>query len=334
MTTVETARRSPAARRMRAFTQLSAVALTSALALTGCATAGHPGGYIDMYFDNGDPIYSPHKAELFDEQGEALCNTPIYLGRLESRTRPFSDTGGLLNSFLWELSNPNIDPDTPNLEVPSGTTDKEYRELLRRRQGGLERMYELTHPHFDEVNGVSGPDDMEAIRVELATLFPAIANSEAPAARFITPGSSWIETDKGRFDTRRPGDVELYMETIGVTGVEFNGLENDYYAASGEAGEFLIEINRESGEFRFVGAGGEFEVEHMEFFQQLGIMQTFGQTESVAVVMTVVNDGCPAAGGQQASRWWIYEIQEVEPAAPVQDEEEATEEAAETEASE
>lgn len=324
MTTVETARRSPAARRMRALTQMSAVTLTAALAMTGCAMAGTPGGYVDLYFDNGNPIYSPRKADLFDEAGTPLCEASLYLGRLESRVRPFSDTGGLLNSFLWELSNPNIDPDTPlaSLDVPSGTNEAAYRETLRRRAGGLERMYELTHPtKFDAERGIESPEDMAAIRDELARRLPALAAGTAPSARFITPGASWIETDIGRFETRRPGDVELFIDTVGAN-VPFNGLENDYLAATRDGEEFVLVRSRLDGEVNLYNAAGELRLETIEQYQEFGIMQTVGVTDSVAAVITVFNDGCVAIDDRQAARWWIIDIQNATPTVAVQDDEE------------
>src|SRR6187551_773432 len=146
MITVDLARRGPATRRTRALTQASGVAVAAMLVLAGCQTAGTPGGYIDAYYDNGDPIFSPLKDTLFDADGAPLCNASVYQGSLESRFRPFSDNGGLMNSFLFEVVNNEQDPNAPRgeLDIPSSLTEEQYRETLTRQLGSLDRMYQLT----------------------------------------------------------------------------------------------------------------------------------------------------------------------------------------------
>jgi hypothetical protein len=308
---------------------LGAVALTAALALTGCASAGPADGYIEAYYDNGDPIRSPRKATLFDEAGDPLCATPIYQNKLETRFRPFSDTGGVVNAFLFEVTNNEQDPEAPisELTVPAGMSESAYRELLRRQQGSAERMYELTHPFlFDAENGISGPEDMEAIKQDLRRQFPELAPTAGRVAvvPFVSVGDSWIESSAGRYDVRRVGDVPLFMDTLGITGVEYNGLQNDYSAASKDGEEFLMIRDRESGLVTLVSADGVEDLDEIQQFQQYGIMLTAGVFESVAAVMTLQNDGCPQADGTNFARWWIADIEEVEPVVlPDEDEEDA-----------
>lgn len=339
MITVDEARRSPAARRLRAHKMLGAVALTAALVLTGCASAGPADGYIEAYYDNGDPIRSPRKATLFDEAGDALCETPIYQNKLETRFRPFSDTGGVVNAFLFEVTNSEFNPDAPLSELtpPSGLNETQYRTLLRRQQGSLERMYELTHPVlFDAENGISGPDDMKAIKDALRKRFPDLAPEQGRIAvvPYVRVGDSWIESNEGRFNVRRVGDVPLFMDTLGIKGVEYNGLQYDYSAAVKDGEEFLMVRDRETGVVTLVNGSGVADLDEIQQFQQYGIMLELGVFESVAGVLTLQSDGCPQADGKNFVRWWIADYQEVEPViVDEEDEEEPAEDETVEEAS-
>src|SRR6188768_1705869 len=113
MITVDLARRGPATRRTRALTQASGVAVAAMLVLAGCQTAGTPGGYIDAYYDNGDPIFSPLKDTLFDADGAPLGNASVYHQSPQTRRRPFTADGGLMNSFLFEVGSNEQDPNAP-----------------------------------------------------------------------------------------------------------------------------------------------------------------------------------------------------------------------------
>lgn len=326
MITVDEARRSPAARRTRAQKTLGAVALTAALVLAGCSSAGPADGYIEAYYDNGDPIRSPVKANLFDEAGDALCETPIYQNKLETRFRPFSDTGGVINAFLFEVTNNELDPDAPisELSVPAGMSESQYRTLLRRQQGSLERMYELTHPVlFDAEKGINGPEDMESVKQDLRQRFPELAPSEGRVAvvPFVRVGDSWIESPDGRYDVRRVGDVPLFMDTLGIKDVEYNGLQYDYSAAVKDGEEFLMIRDRETGAVTLVNSSGVADLDEIQQFQQYGIMLEVGVFDSVAAIMTLQSDGCPAVDGKNFVRWWIADIEEVEPVI-VEDEDE------------
>jgi hypothetical protein len=339
MITVDRARRGTAARRKRALAQMAGVALSSVLILAGCASAGPDDGYIEAYYDNGLPIRSPLKSTLFDENGEALCSTPIYQNRIETRFRPFTDNGGLMNAFLFEILNNEKDPDGPiaDGEVPSNQTEAVYRENLRRALGSLDRMYQLTHPVlFDAERGIDGPEDLADIKQELRADLPSLVNREAAITQFVSPGKSWIETELGRYDVRKVGDVEAYMETLGVVGVRYDGLNNDYFAATNSDGEYLMVRSRESGLVTLYNARGTVDVEEIEQFQQFNILATPGAPDSTRARVTLQNDGCPQHGDTNFARWWIADLDFVAPVAedPWGTDDDDEEEAADEEAAE
>lgn len=342
MITVDHARRGTAARRKRALAAMAGLALSSALVLTGCAAAGPADGYIEAYYDNGLPIRSPLKSTLFDENGEALCETPIYENRIETRFRAFTDNGGLINAFLFEVLNNEQDPDAPlgELDIPSNQNEAQYRENLRRALGSLERMYQLTHPVlFDQERGITGPDDMAPIKEQLRRDLPALVNREAAVTQFIVPGNSWIETEKGRYEVRKVGDVELFMETLGIVGVRYDGLNNDYFSATNADGEYLMVRSRESGAVSLYNARGVVDIEEIEQYQQYNVLAEPGVRESTRARITLQNDGCPQHGDTNFARWWITDIDAVAPVvedpwATNDDEDEAADETAEDAAAE
>jgi hypothetical protein len=322
MITVDRARRGTAARRKRALAQMAGLAFTSALVLAGCTSAGPADGYIEAYYDNGQPIRSPLKDTLFDEAGAPLCATPIYQGRVETRFRSFSDNGGVMNAFLFEVLNDEQDPNAPlgELDIPSGQSEAQYRETLRRQQGSLPRMYQLTHPFlFDPEFGVSGPDDMAPIKEDLRADLPNLVARTAGITQFIVPGDAWVESSAGRFEVGNVGDVEVFMETLGITGVPYDGLNNDYFSAMKDGEQFLMIRNRESGVVTLVNDKGEADIDEIQQFQQYDVLAEPGFPESVAARFTLQNDGCPQHSGDNFARWWITNI---EPVAPAPEEEE------------
>src|SRR5690606_1577359 len=146
------------------------IAVVSAFVLAACSS---PSGYIDGWWDNGDPIYAPLKADLFDENGVAKCETPTSEGAFETRARSFTTTGGILNASLYEVI--SDEPDPIDVSACGGLTPaEEARERTRRerRLGSLAAMYQLPHPDFDSRNGVDAPDDMAPIKEDLRDHFP------------------------------------------------------------------------------------------------------------------------------------------------------------------
>lgn len=319
MITVDQARRGPAARRMRVLTVMSTVAVSATLLLTGCTTAGPPDGYIDAYYDNGDPIFSPLKDTLFDAEGAPLCATPIYQNRLETRFRSFSDNGGVMNTFLFEVKNNEQSPDAPlgELDIPSSLNEAQYRAALERQLGSLPRMYQLTQPFlFDPEFGIESADDMAAIKDELRAALPELLAGSAPVPQFVSVGDSWIESSAGRFEVGKIGNVETYMETLGITGVPYDGLNNDYFSAMKDGDQFLMIRERASGTVTLVNSNGEVDIDEIQQFQKYGALQQPGVPESAVAEFTLQNDGCPQGGGTNFARWWITNIEFVEPASP------------------
>lgn len=317
MITVDRARRGTAARRKRVLAQAAGIALTSALVLAGCASAGPADGYIEAYYDNGQPIRSPLKETLFDEAGQALCSTPIYQGRIETRFRSFSDNGGVMNAFLFEVLNNEQDPNAPlgELEIPSGQSEKQYRETLRRGLGSLPRMYQLTHPFlFDSAFGITGPDDMATVKADLRADLPNLVARTAGITQFIAVGDAWVESSAGRFEVGKVGDVEVFMETLGITGVPYDGLNNDYFSAMKDGEQFLMIRNRNTGVVTLVNDKGEADIDEIQQFQQYKALADPGVAESAVALFTLQNDGCPQQSGDNFARWWITNIEPITPA--------------------
>ena len=100
------------------------------------------------------PYLVPTKASLFDADGKPLCATPTAFGTVETRSRAFGETGGVINAFLFEIINPETDPST-------GATAAE-RNKLKILQNSHEAMYQLTFPAFDKKHDIKSADDMAA----------------------------------------------------------------------------------------------------------------------------------------------------------------------------
>ena len=204
---------------------------------------------VDGWWDNGDPVRVPAKSTLFDDNGVPLCKTPTAFGQVETRSRAFTTNGGVVNSFLFEVTNPETDPST-------GATKAE-QEKLAILQDSLGAMYQLTFPSFDKANGISSAQDMRKVKDDLQKHLPNIFQDSKQITDYIAVDQQWIEGPQGHFTVRRLSDPEGYIKDNKID-TTFNGLANQYFVATSDSGdEFLLERNKETGASRLLSAGAE-----------------------------------------------------------------------------
>ena len=260
----------------------------AALTLAGCASGGDT--FIDGWWDNGDPVLVPVKASLFDADGKPMCDTLTAFGQVETRSRAYSEQGGVVNAFLFEITNPETDPST--------ASDPAERRKLEVLQDSPNAMYQLTFPEFDATHNISGPDDMRAVKTELADHLPDIL-TEGPVTSYVKIDDQWIEGPDGRFAVRRADDAEGYIKDNNIN-TRFNGIQNQYFIANAEDGtEYLLVRNKLSGSATLMRAGEEDRVldESTESFTKYNV-----ENESTGInpdaTLTIVNDQCLATSGR------------------------------------
>lgn len=286
----------------------AAVTIAAAFTLAACgAPADH---YVDGWWDNGDPIYAPEKQLLFDEDGEATCDFPTVARQFESRARSFAETGGLVNLFLFEILNEELDPAA--ISRDDFESNQDYNRERRNRERGqdsLGTIYQMTHPDFDANNGISGPEDLAAIKEELRNHLDGL---ERPVTQFIFTGDRWLETPHGRYTVRRVSFVEGFIEDNNIPH-RFQGLANEYASAQLPTGEmYLMITERETGTTVLLSEDEEIELgEESELFIQFKIdLSDFpAQANDPHAIITLANDQCPAVDDQAAARYWIYDYE-------------------------
>ena len=283
----------------------------AALALAGCAGSE---GYVDGLWDNGDPIIAPYKADLFDEEGEATCTSPLVAEGYESRARAYSQFGGIINLFIYESLNDPADPNAPEVDAITVTRQ---RDVERRRreltQDPLEAMYQYTHPEFDAKYGISGPEDMESIRQDVKEHLSFIKDpihQNAPIYEFIKAGREWLEFENGDFYTiSMISDVQGYL-TDNRIDHEFLGLQYEYRRAISRDGEeFLMVTDRETRVAELMRTGETIPLdEDSRRYQIYSVHGSLNLLEDeVYAQFTVVNDQCPLYFGRPAARFWILD---------------------------
>ncbi|WP_297081793.1 hypothetical protein [uncultured Demequina sp.] len=289
-------------RRWTRAARIAAVGAVTAITLTACSGSGD--GYVDAYFRNGDPIYAPLKENLF-EDGTPVCSEPIVWKRIETRGRSFSSTGGLVTAWLFEVMNTETDPST--------ATSESDELKLERALGSADRMYQWTDPAYDAEYGISGPEDLDALKAEWQEHLEGLG-TEAPLDQYARPGDSWLVTPETTYSIRRITDVEGFIEDNELS-VRFNGLAYDYAGAMDrDTGvEYLMETNRETGETRLLGPDEELAIEEgSELFNEYEIDLSVGFPDEPEASLVLANDQCPAIGGVQGSRYWVYDFEMIE----------------------
>jgi hypothetical protein len=296
---------------VRRGVRIGAVAVVATLALSACSGQS---GYVDGWWGNGDPIYAPFKADLFDEEGVPVCTTPTAGANFESRARAYSETGGLANLFLFEVMNDEPDPDEP-LTGLTETEERNERTRRERLQNSLDTMYQMTHPRFDEANGISEADDLGGIKDELQSHLEGLG-VDAPIYTYLTRAERWLETEDSRLSINRIPNVEEYIELNNIPHV-FQGLAFSYDRATDRDGdEYLLVTDRETGEAVLMTSDEEVPLnEEAELFEQFEIDLTLTGGEPHATV-TLVNDQCPAYFGSPTSRFWIFDFELLFPEEP------------------
>lgn len=300
------------ARRLKA----GGAALVGALTLAAC---GVPDGYVDGYWDNGDPIYAPGKVALFDEDTVPICDSPWSGNGFESRARAYASNGGVVNLFLFEVFNEEPDPNEPLVGFESERDEERERTRRERMQGSLETLYQYTHPDFDAEFGVSEPADMEPIKDELADHLSEMDLDYAPVHSYVEIGDRWLETPDERFTVNRIPDVAGFIEENNIN-TTFDGLNYNYLRAQTSDGTvFMLTEDKETGE-RLLLSETEEPIaldESSEYFETYEVIVGDTGGEPSAII-TVVNDQCPPSGGDPTARFWIYDYEllfpeEVEP---------------------
>jgi len=288
-----------AARRWGTSARIFALGSVAVVGLAGC---GAPDGVIDGWWDNGDPIFVPAKASLFDEQLNPLCDTPTFHGTVETRSRSFSEAGGVVNAFLFEVTNPETDPATAQ-------TPRE-RNRLEILANSTEAMYELTWPGFDAERSISGPDDLRSIKDELKAHLPGLGVEE-PLVNFVSLENQWIEGPTGYYSVRRAADPQGFIDENNID-TTFNGVQNTYWTAIRDDGEqFLLVRNKESGEAVLMTEGAEPVVldEATESFSRYLIELEPGTGRNPDASITLVNDQCRPDGKSNVARFWVYDYE-------------------------
>ncbi|GIG54427.1 hypothetical protein [Demequina activiva] len=304
MTTDDMGSRGVARRRWSTAARIGALAAVSTLALTACSSGND--GYVDAWFRNGDPIYAPLKADLFDEAGTPQCEQPLAWQRIETRGRSLASTGGIVVAWLFEVMNDEVDPETAG-------DDGSERAKLERAQGSLDRMYQWTEPTFDAENGITGPEDLEALKAQWQEHLAGMGE-EAPFDQYARPGESWLVTPEVTYTIRRITDVEGFIEDNAIP-TSFNGQRFDYAGAMNrETGvEYLMETSRETGETVLLSADEEIPVEEgSELYNEFEIDLDVGFPNEPEARLVLANDQCPAIDGTQGSRYWVFDFEMLE----------------------
>lgn len=299
MTTEDVVSSKPSTRsraRAAGYGLLGGVAL---LGLAGCA-AGDT--HIDGWWDNGDPILVPAKASLFEEDGTPKCDAPIAFGQVETRYRAYGETGGVVNAWLFEITNPETDPST--------SKDEAERAKLEVLANSTKAMYELTFPAFDAKHGISGPDDMRKIKDEWRKHLPDLL-TEGPATSYVKIDSQWLEGPEGRLTVRRADNPSLFIEENKIN-TSFNGVVNQYFIAQRQEDgkQFLLVRNKETG-LSTLMSGDEDDIildEDNELFIRYYIEnESTGANPDAS--LTLVNDQCRPVDGNIAARYWVYDFE-------------------------
>lgn len=278
----------------------------TALALAGCSSGET---FIDGWWDNGDPVRVPVKASLFDADGVPLCTTPTAFGQVETRSRSFSENGGVINAFLFEVTNPETDPSTA-----SNAAERKKLEVL---QDSLGAMYQLTFPKFDEEHGIKSAEDMRAVKDDLQEHLPDIFKDSQQITDYIKLDQQWIEGPDGHFSVRRASDPEGYIKDNKID-TRFNGIANQYFIATKDDGtEYLLERSKDTGLARLLRAGDDPILldESTESFLRYSIENEAGGVNPDASI-TLVNDQCLPNGSQQVARYWVYDYTTMNGAEP------------------
>lgn len=299
MTTDDAVSTTHAVRRWGTSVRYAALGSVVAVALAGC---GASSGVIDGWWDNGDPILVPAKESLFDEEGVPLCSTPTAFGTVESRSRSFSNAGGVINAFLFEVVNPETDPDTA--ENPA------ERRKLEELQRSPEAMYQLTWPGFDVEHGISEPGDMRAIKDEFIEELPGLGVDE-PLPNYVSLDNQWIDGPTGYYSVIRAANPEEFIEENGIN-TSFNGVANTYWVATRDDGEqFLLVRNKETGAAVLMQGGAEDLVldEATESFSKYLIELEPSTGVNPDASITLVNDQCRPVDGSNAARFWVYDYE-------------------------
>ena len=296
-----------ATRQVRRAVTLGAVAAMSAMALVACS----PGEdvYVDGWWDNGDVLYAPVKSTLFDEEGVPRCDTPTVEGLIESRARAFSENGGVSTLFMFEIINPELDPNEELTGFSSARDEEKERTERERRLNSLDQMYQWTHPDFDAKYGISEPADLADVKAEIRDHLDEL---EEPVYAFMKPGTQWIQAPEGRFSLTRISDVVGYLEQSSLD-FEFDGLNFRYQRAIGPNGdEYLLFVDRESGEsalYNVTNQDDKIELdENAELFEQYDVFMPDTPDEP-SLELTLVNDQCPPSFGANVARYWVYDYE-------------------------
>jgi len=270
----------------------------AALTLAGCASGET---FIDGWWDNGDPVLVPAKSTLFDADSNPLCSTITAFGQVETRARAYSETGGVVNSFLFEITNPETDPDT--------ASDRQEQRKLEVLQDSPGAMYQLTFPTFDKERGITDASGMRDIKTELQAHLPDLL-TEGPVTSYVKIDDQWIEGPDGTFSVRRADDPEAYIKESGIP-IKFNGIQNQYFVAMKDDGtEYLLVRSKETGLSVLMRAGEE-DIPLDETTESF--TRYFVENESTGVnpdlTLTIVNDQCLPQGTAQVARFWVYDYE-------------------------
>lgn len=324
MTSISGVRSAAAARHMR-IAKAGAIAAGSVVMLAACSSNGAEDGYVDAYFDNGDPIYAPYKADLWNEDGTPTCEYPVYLNRVETRARNFTTNGGVINGFLFEVQNPELSPEGELLDAQGNpvefadeAAEEAERERREQRLGSLDRLYQMTSPEFDAAFGIDGPEDLADVKTDIASRVPELGGPNNPVAQSIAVGDQWIETDQGRYEVDPISDVELFIDVQGINH-NYDGFTYFYNSARIGTDLYLFITDKETGEKKLLNADGETTLAEAQLYQQYDVLLDPGNPQSGAVRLTVENDGCPVQDDQIYARYWVVNWEPIEPV--VEDEE-------------
>jgi len=297
------------ARRLGRSARFAVLGSVAVLALAGCGAAE---GVNDGWWDNGDPILVPAKASLFDADSVPLCSIPTLFGTVETRSRSFSETGGVVNAWLFEVTNPETDPSTAE--------DRQERLELEALAQSPQAMYELTWPGFDEKYGIASAEDMRKIKDEFIEHLPGIGVDE-PLVNYVDLDNQWIDGPAGYFSVVRSADPEAFISENNID-TSFNGVANTYWTATRDDGaQFLLVRNKLSGEAVLMNGVDEDVVldEATESFSRYLIELEPGTGINPDASITLVNDQCQPADKSNVARFWVYdyELMNGEEAGPV-----------------
>ena len=281
---------------------IASVALASALALTACSASYET--YDEGFWDNGEGIAVPVKSELFDADGVATCEIPLLWQAYEAR----ADDAKLMAALLFELTYSAAD--APEIDRDDYPTEKLYQKALdlqeqRANVTDTFVLYQYTYPTFDAEHGITGPDDLKAVKNEVGSHLFGIGRGGSPITDSIKLISETIDADEGHFVvTQLTVKHQEYMDAHQIP-LEFNGFQYTYWVAKSTEIEYLLVVNKDTGETQLWDGPNQSQLTNPVAYASYEVRVDPSQAGADAEFV-LQSDGCSERGDERYARfYWL-----------------------------